>query len=389
MSVKHSVYMDHNATTAVRPAALKAVACALDMTGNASSVHGAGRAARKVIEDARDRVAALVGARSADVVFTSGGTEANNLAIRGLEQGPGRAWVLASTVEHTSVLKAAPDIETIPVDSEGVVDLEALDSMLAGTSSANGTGPALVSVMLANNETGVLQPVAEVAAVAERHGALVHCDAVQAAGKMPVDITALGVHMLSLSAHKIGGPSGVGALVLAGDLAPGVTLSALALGGGQERGRRAGSENLPGIAGFGVAAEEALKNLPEFSNLADWRDRIEDELGGHAGVRVFGAGAPRLDNTCCLTMPDVAAERQIIAFDLAGIALSAGAACSSGKVESSHVLAAMGVAVDEADTAIRVSLGWTTTDRDIDAFLAAWNDIYEHTEAATKDVEAA
>ncbi len=275
--MKHPVYMDHNATTAVLPAVQKAVARALELTGNASSVHGAGRAARKVIEDARDRVAALVGAKSADVVFTSGGTETNNLAIRGLQQDLGQARVLASAVEHTSVLKAASNIETIAVDSEGVVDLEALDTMLAGASSANEAGPALVSVMLANNETGVIQPVAGVAAVAKRHGALVHCDAVQAAGKISIDIAALGVHMMSLSAHKIGGPAGVGALVLAGDLAHGANLFPIVLGGGQERGRRAGSENLTGIAGFGVAAEEALKNLPEFPNLAVWRNRLEDE----------------------------------------------------------------------------------------------------------------
>ena len=292
-------------------------------------------------------------------------------------------------MEHTSVLKAAPDIEPIPVDSEGVVDLEALNRMLAGAPpSANGIGRTLVSVMLANNETGIIQPVAKVAAVAGRHGALVHCDA-QAAGKLSIDITALGVDMMSLSAHKIGGPAGVGALVLAGEVAQGANLSPILLGGGQERGRRAGSENLPGIAGFGVAAGEALKNLPEFLDLAVWRDRVEEELGRRVGVRVFGAGAPRLANTCCLTMPGVAAESQIIAFDLAGIELSAGAACSSGKVESSHVLAAMGVAGDEADTAIRISLGWTTADQDIDAFLAAWADIFERTKAAAKDVEAA
>jgi cysteine desulfurase len=375
--------MDHNATTAPRPAVREAVARALDVAGNASSVHGAGRAARKVIEDARDRVAALAGARSQDVVFTSGGTEANNLAVRGLESGSQKLRVLASAVEHVSVLKAAPNVEPIPVDAEGVVDLAALETMLAGT------GPALVSVMLANNETGVLQPIAEVAAMAAKHGAIVHCDAVQAAGKIPLDITALGVHMMTLSAHKFGGPPGVGALVLAADLAQHTTLSALVLGGGQERGLRAGSENLPGIAGFGVAAEEALKNSSESARLAVWRDRIEEVLGRQEGVRVFGAGAPRLANTSCLTMPGVAAERQIIAFDLAGIALSAGSACSSGKVEASHVLAAMGVAVDEAATAIRISLGWTTTGRDIDAFLAAWSEIFERAEAATKNVEAA
>ncbi len=379
----YPVYMDHNATTAPRPAVREAVARALDVAGNASSVHGAGRAARKVIEDARDRVAALAGARSQDVVFTSGGTEANNLAVRGLELGSEKPRVLASAVEHVSVLKAAPNVEPIPVDAEGVVDLAALETMLAGT------GPALVSVMLANNETGVLQPIAEVAAMAAKHGAIVHCDAEQAAGKIPLDITALGVHMMTLSAHKFGGPPGVGALVLAADLAQHTTLSALVLGGGQERGLRAGSENLPGIAGFGVAAEEALKNSSESARLAVWRDRIEEVLGRQEGVRVFGAGAPRLANTSCLTMPGVAAERQIIAFDLAGIALSAGSACSSGKVEASHVLAAMGVAVDEAATAIRISLGWTTTGQDIDAFLAAWSEIFERAEAATKNVEAA
>jgi cysteine desulfurase len=384
--MEHPVYMDHNATTALRPAVRDAVARALEMTGNASSVHGAGRAARKVIEDARDRVAALAGAEARDVVFTSGGTEANNLAIRGLASGSGKLRVLASAVEHVSVLKAAPDVESIPVDCNGIVDLDVLETMLAGG------GPTLVSVMLANNETGVLQPVAEVARVAGKHGAIVHCDAVQGAGKISIDLAALGVHMLTLSAHKFGGPSGVGALVLAGDLPQGVTLSAMVAGGGHERGRRAGSENLPGIAGFGAAAAEALENLSESARLAVWRDRIEKDLGRHAGVRVYGAGASRLANTSCLTMPGVAAERQIIAFDLAGIALSAGSACSSGKVEPSHVLAAMGAASGEAATAIRVSLGWTTTERDVDAFLAAWTGIFERacvTKDAAKNVEAA
>ncbi|NQV83778.1 MAG: cysteine desulfurase [Rhodospirillales bacterium] len=378
------VYMDHNATTALRPVVRDAVVRALGLTGNASSVHGAGRTARKVIEDARDQVAALVGAKASEVVFTSGGTEANNLAIRGLETDSTRLRVLASAVEHVSVLKAAPNVEVIAVDAQGVVDLAALDAMLA--ESAGGTGPVLVSVMLANNETGVLQPVAEVCAIAETHGAIVHCDAIQAVGKIPVDMAALGVHMMSLSAHKFGGPAGAGALVVAENSAQ--PLSGLALGGGQERGRRAGSENLPGIAGFGVAAEEALKNVSNFAHLAVWRDRIEQGLGRHSGVCVFGADAPRLCNTSCLTMPGVAAERQIIAFDLAGIALSAGSACSSGKVEPSHVLAAMGVAAVEADTAIRISLGWTTTEQDVDAFLAAWAGIFERA-GAIKDGKAA
>ncbi|MBT3306378.1 MAG: cysteine desulfurase [Alphaproteobacteria bacterium] len=379
------VYLDHNATTTIRPVVRDAVARALDLTGNASSVHGAGRTARKVIEDARDQIAALVGAKSSEVVFTSGGTEANNLAIRGLDTGSKRPRVLASAVEHVSVLKAAANVEPIAVDAQGVVDLAALDAMLAESPAE--AAPALVSVMLANNETGVIQPVAEVAAIAETHGALVHCDAIQAAGKIPVDMAALGVHLMSLSAHKFGGPAGVGALVVAEKMDQ--PLSALVFGGGQERGRRAGSENLPGISGMGVAAEETLKHLPDSERLSVWRERIEQELCRHGGVRVLGADALRLGNTSCLTMPGVASERQVIAFDLAEIALSAGSACSSGKVEPSHVLAAMGVAANDADTAIRVSLGWTTTEQDIDRFLAAWAEIFARAHVATDDVEAA
>ena len=363
MDTKDAVYLDHNATTTVRSAAADAVARALVEGGNASSVHKFGRRARKLVEDSRDAVAALVAARPSGVVFTSGGSEANNLALR----GAGRARVLASAVEHASVQKAAPGIEAIPVDGSGVVDVAALDEMLARDGR-----PAVVSVMLANNETGVIQPVAEVAAVARRHGALVHCDAVQAAGKMAVDATALGVDMISLSAHKIGGPAGVGALVLARD----VPLKAIVLGGGQERGRRAGTENVPGIAGFGAAARAAADGIADFQRLGRWRDEIEARLTELAGARVFGRDAPRLANTSCLTMPGVRAENQIIALDLAGVAVSAGSACSSGKIEPSHVLEAMGVGADEAATAIRVSLGWDSTERDVARFLEAWAGVH-------------
>jgi cysteine desulfurase len=363
MGTKSAVYLDHNATTTVRAVAVDAVAHALRLGGNASSVHGFGRAARKLVEDSRDAVADLVAAAPAGVVFTSGGSEANNLALR----RTGRARVLASAVEHASVLKAAAGIEAIPADGNGVVDVAALDAMLAKDDR-----PALVSVMLANNETGVVQPVAEVAAVAKRRGALVHCDAVQAAGKMAVTLRALGVDMISLSAHKIGGPAGVGALVLAGD----VPLAAMIRGGGQERGRRAGTENVPGIAGFGAAARAAAVGIADFQRLGRWRDQIEARLRELAGARVFGAGAPRLANTSCLSMPGVRAENQIIALDLAGVAVSAGAACSSGKIEPSHVLAAMGVGPDEAATAIRVSLGWNSTENDVARFLEAWAGIF-------------
>ena len=373
MGMKNPVYMDHNATTAVRPEARDAVALVLALTGNPSSVHGSGRTARRLVEDARDAVAALVGAEPAWVVFTSGGTEANNLALRVL---PKRAPILCSAVEHASVLSVMDGIVEIPVDGDGVVDLGALEALLAGEDT-----PALVSVMLANNETGVLQPVADVAALAHEHGALIHCDAVQAAGKMATDFRALGCDLMSLSAHKIGGPSGVGALVVTSGVEGDLALIPMLRGGGQERGRRAGTENVPGIAGFGAAARAAREGLTDFARLGRWRERIENRLRQHADSRVYGFGAPRLANTSCLTMPGVEAETQVIQLDLAGVAVSAGAACSSGKVEPSRVLAAMGVDANEAATAIRVSLGWNTTEDDADKFVEAWIQVYGQAQA--------
>lgn len=373
MGMKNPVYMDHNATTAVRPEARDAVALALALTGNPSSVHGSGRTARRLVEDARDAVAALVGAEPAWVVFTSGGTEANNLALRVL---PKRAPILCSAVEHASVLSVMDGIVEIPVDGDGVVDLGALEALLAGEDT-----PALVSVMLANNETGVLQPVADVAALAHEHGALIHCDAVQAAGKMAIDFRTLGCDLMSLSAHKIGGPSGVGALVVTSGVEGDLALIPMLRGGGQERGRRAGTENVPGIAGFGAAARAAREGLTDFARLGCWRERIENRLRQHADSRVYGFGAPRLANTSCLTMPGVEAETQVIQLDLAGVAVSAGAACSSGKVEPSRVLAAMGVDANEAATAIRVSLGWNTTEDDADKFVEAWIQVYGQAQA--------
>ena len=373
MGMKNPVYMDHNATTAVRPEARDAVALALALTGNPSSVHGSGRTARRLVEDARDAVAALVGAEPAWVVFTSGGTEANNLALRVL---PKRAPILCSAVEHASVLSVMDGIVEIPVDGDGVVDLGALEALLAGEDT-----PALVSVMLANNETGVLQPVADVAALAHEHGALIHCDAVQAAGKMAIDFRAFGCDLMTLSAHKIGGPSGVGALVVTSGVEGDLALIPMLRGGGQERGRRAGTENVPGIAGFGAAARAAREGLTDFARLGRWRERIENRLRQRADSRVYGFGAPRLANTSCLTMPGVEAETQVIQFDLAGVAVSAGAACSSGKVEPSRVLAAMGVDANEAATAIRVSLGWNTTEDDADKFVEAWIQVYGQAQA--------
>jgi cysteine desulfurase len=374
---RRATYLDYNATAPVRPEVAAAVVEALSLGGNASSVHGAGRAARRAIERARDAVAALVGGDPMGVVFVSGGSEANHLALR----GSGRRRVLVSAVEHDSVLRAVPDAEIIPVDATGIVDRAALAALLASDPT-----PALVSIMLANNETGIVQPIAALAALVHAHGALLHCDAVQAAGKLPLDMRALGADFLSLSAHKLGGPQGVGALVVAGDLA----LSPLQTGGGQERGRRAGTENLPGIVGFGRAAEIAQHEPASAGGLAALRDDAERRLQAIApDARVFGIAVPRLPNTICITMPGVAAETQVMALDLAGVMVSAGAACSSGKVRASHVLTAMGASREEATSAIRISLGWQSSAADITHLVEAWGALHARAGAAAGRVASA
>ncbi len=376
MSAAPFVDLDHNATTPICPAAAAAVIAAMGCGGNPSSVHRAGRAARRLIEDSREKVAALVSASPSSVIFTSGGSEANALALLGC----GRSRALVSAIEHASVL-AVRAAERIGVDRRGIVDVDALADRLAAS-----TEPAIVSVMLANNETGVLQPVAEVVAVARQHGALVHCDAAQAVGRIAVDMTSLGVDYLTLSAHKLGGPLGAGALIVA----PGAPLRANLGGGGQERGRRAGTENVPGIAGFGAAAAACAAGLFDGERLRGLRDELEVGVQRlSANTEIFGRDAPRLPNTSCLTMPGVTNERQVIAFDMRGIGVSAGAACSSGKVGPSHVLAAMGVADTCAMTAIRVSLGWTTTANDIARFLMAWAEISSGSAAAATMASAA
>jgi cysteine desulfurase len=349
--------MDANATEPLRPAAKVAVIVALEAGGNPSSVHAAGRAARRRLEEAREAVATRFGARVQDVVFTGGGTEANALAVQGL--GRGRR-VLAGATEHPAVLAAAPGAGMIPVRPDGTADLEALAALLAEG------GPALVCLMAANNETGVLHPLAPVAALCRAHGAWLHVDAVQAAGRVPVTLTGTGADSLAFSGHKLGGPPGAGALLLR----PGLELPALIAGGGQERGRRGGTEPLPAIAGLAAAAMAA--EPAEAARLAALRDRIE------AGVRalapepiIAGAGAPRLPNTSSIILPGIAAETQVIALDLAGIRVSAGAACSSGKVGRSPVLAAMGFG-EAAGCGIRVSLPWNAPEDAAERFLSAW-----------------
>jgi cysteine desulfurase len=293
------------------------------------------------------------------VIFTSGGTEANALAIAGL----GRRRILVSAIEHPSVLAPAGG-ETVPVDGDGVIDLDALDRRLAASEE-----PALVAVMLANNETGVIQPMAEVVRLAKARGALVHCDAVQAAGKIEVDLARLGVDSLALSAHKLGGPQGVGALVLAD---PDTELAPLVRGGGQERRRRAGTENLPGIAGFAAAVGEAAAGADEAIRVAALRDRLERGAKERAtGLVVFSEMVRRLPNTSCLAVPGLSAQTALMSLDLAGVAVSAGSACSSGKVAPSHVLTAMGAGA-LAGSAIRISLGWASADEDVDLFFDAF-----------------
>jgi cysteine desulfurase len=365
-----AAYLDWNATAPVHPEVAAAMAAALTRCGNASSVHRFGREARRALEAARAEVAALVGAAPAAIVFTSGGSEANQLALRGVA---GRR-VLVSAIEHDSVRAAASDAAVFFVTQWGMVDLDALERALAAEAR-----PALVSLMLANNETGVIQPVAEAARIAHAKGALVHCDAVQAAGKLPVDMTALGVDLLTISAHKLGGPQGVGALAVAG----GVDLAAQQTGGGQERGRRAGTANLPGIVGFGAACALARRRPGDDAALAGLRDDAQRRLTAIAPeAPVYGAGAARLANTLCLGMPGVAAATQVMALDLAGVMVSAGSACSSGKVRRSHVLDAMGVPADAAESAIRISLGWSTTEADIDQLVEAWGALYTRTRAS-------
>jgi cysteine desulfurase len=357
-------YLDWNATAPLRPEAAAAITAALAHCGNPSSVHRWGRAARQMVERARDAVAALVGGDPEGVVFVSGGTEGNHLALL----GSGRKRVLVSAVEHSSVLQAVPAAERIAVDANGIVDLARLEAQLAADPR-----PALVSVMLANNETGVLEPVAEIAAMAHRHSALFHCDAVQAAGKIPVDVAAIGADLVSLSAHKLGGPPGIGALIVRGvtEFAP------MIRGGGQERGRRAGSENLPGIAGFAAAAAAAMDGLADYDHVRQLRDGLEASLSAVAPEAiVIGGAAPRLPNTAAIALPGISAETQIIALDLDGVMVSAGAACSSGKVGPSHVLQAMGATPEIAGRTIRISLGWSTTEAEIDHFLTAWMAMY-------------
>lgn len=345
---------------------------ALEVGANPSSVHGPGRAARKLLEMARAQISVAIGARAQDIVFTSGGTEANALALNGVAaQLEGKCTLLVSAIEHEAVIKnagyAGVPMETAYVTADGVLDLNWLRDRLERWDRAQ-DGTPILALMMANNETGVIQPVAEAAAMLREAGGLTHCDAVQGLGKIMVNVNLLGVDYLALSAHKVGGPQGVGALWVRS----GAPLKPVLFGGGQERSLRSGTENLSGIVGFGAATEAAIRDMAKLQALASLRDQMEARLIKEAGVTVFGTGTERLPQTSNFAISGFRAETQVMAMDLAGVAVSSGSACSSGKVKRSLVLGAMGVPDDLSDSAIRVSFGWDSKPEDFDKLADAW-----------------
>lgn len=367
MSPGARTYADYNATAPLRPEAKAAMLRALEMTGNPSSVHGEGRRGRAVVEAARETVAAAIGACRDDIAFTSGGTEAVGAALRGALQGAGDAVLIASAIEHDAVASLVTGDDVWPVSREGVVDLDWLKDQ-AVRLKRQGYRP-LVSLMLVNNETGVIQPVAEAAEIVHAAGGLIHCDAIQALSKVTTSIIDLDVDYLSISAHKIGGPQGVGAFYVK----PGAPFRAVQTGGGQEFGRRAGTENVAGIAGFGAAVEAAEAGIKDYEALRAARDRMEALLKQAApSLQVHGEAAPRVAGVSCFGVEGLPSETQIMGLDLAGFAVSAGSACSSGKVKPSRVLTAMGLSDTAARSAIRASFGWASKPEDFDALANAW-----------------
>lgn len=364
-------YCDYNATAPLRPEAREAMLVELGRTGNASSVHAEGRKARAAVENAREIVAAAIGACRDDIAFVSGGTEAVATPLLGAIRATGGAMLVASAIEHDAVasLSLANQISSVfpLVTTDGVVDLGSLGKVVEAISESRQRP--LVSLMLVNNETGVIQPVAEAAEIVHAAGGLIHCDAIQALGKIEVSTFGMDVDYLSLSAHKVGGPQGVGAVYVK----PGAPFAAMQTGGGQEFGRRAGTENVAGIAGFGAATAAALRDLDAYAGLAAARDRMETRLKAAApGLKVHGAAATRVAGVSCFGVEGLPAETQIMGLDLAGFAVSAGSACSSGKVKPSRVLTAMGLSDAAARSAIRASFGWASQPEDFDALASAW-----------------
>lgn len=367
-------YLDHNATAPLRPEAAEAAIAALRLDGNSLSVHEEGRRARRIVEAAREALRALVNAPVNGVVFTSGGTEAIHYALHGSIRPHSTNRIFVSAVEHAAVPANAATtgvpVETIPALSTGVVDLGWLKDRLSEYDAAR-EGAFLVCLMFANNETGVVQPVAEAAAMAHEAGGLLFCDAAQAAGKIPVNFVMSGADMMAVTAHKFGGPVGVGALIAG----PNFTLDPVFRGGGHEENRRAGTHNVPAIAGLGAACRLAPESLARASEIAALRDRMEAAVVAE-GAQVWGAEQDRLPGTLCLSAPGFSRETQMMALDLAGVAVSGGTACSSGKAKPSATLLAMGASEAQAASAIRVSLGWNSVEEDVDAFVDAWSTAY-------------
>jgi cysteine desulfurase len=360
-------YCDYNATAPLRPEARAAMLAVLDRAGNPSSVHAEGRKARATVEGARETVAGAIGACRDDIAFVSGGTEAVATALRGAMKASGETVLVTSDIEHDAVTSLASQTSAWPVRADGVVDLDWLEQRVA-VLKADGQRP-LVSLMLVNNETGVIQPVVEAAAIVRAAGGLIHCDAIQGLGKLAVSVVDLDVDYLSLSAHKVGGPQGVGAVYVK----PGAPFAAIQTGGGQEFGRRAGTENSAGVAAFAAAAAAAVNDLRSYASLASHRDRMEARLKAAApGLRIHGEAGPRVAGVSCFGVEGLPSETQIMGLDLAGFAVSAGSACSSGKVKPSRVLTAMGVSDTAARSAIRASFGWATKPEDFDALADAW-----------------
>lgn len=361
--MKEVTYLDHNATTPMCRQAQEAMSLVWNMPLNASSIHSYGRNARKLLEESKESILSAAGASETRLITTSSGTEANNLAMKGLDN----VDILVSAIEHLSILKSADYSGVIPVDENGIIRLDALENLLK-----NNTRKTLISVMLANNETGTIQPIKEVVMIAKKYGAYVHSDAIQAFGKIPVSMDDLGVDMITISAHKLGGPIGSAALLVKKPL----TLKAQITGGGQEQGFRSGTENVAAIIGFSSAVE-SRKKLGANDNIRALRDWMEDRLEKIAGNGIIiSKNSSRLPNTCCIQMPNVSNETQLIHFDMENIAVSAGSACSSGKVEISHVLLAAGIDKEIASQTIRVSLGVNTKRNEIEKFINSWEKLY-------------
>lgn len=367
MSPTARIYADYNATAPLRPEAKAAMLRALELTGNPSSVHSEGRKARALVESARDAVAAAIGACRDDIAFTSGGTEAVQAPLRGVLRTVSNAQLVVSSIEHDAVSALAELPKAWPVNADGVVDLVWLEAVVK-TLAADGRQP-VVSLMLVNNETGVIQPVAEAAEIVHAAGGLIHCDAIQALGKIETSIIELDVDYLSLSAHKIGGPQGVGAFYVK----PGAPFAAIQTGGGQEFGRRSGTENVAGVAGFAAAIDAALSNMSQYEALRAPRDAMEAVLKAAVpSLQIHGQAAPRVAGVSCFGVEGLPSETQVMGLDLAGFAVSAGSACSSGKVKPSRVLTAMGLSDTAARSAIRASFGWASKADDFDALARAW-----------------